>query len=119
MIICIITCHSYDPIAVDNLKQHPIVDALGTTPSLKEFNTAIKRMKNEKAPSENGLPAEAFKSMNKSNCRFFFWALSRYWINPNVDPDEFHVALLKLLARRKEISVSRRTGAQSACLTLW
>jgi hypothetical protein len=45
--------------------------------------------------------------MNESNCRFFFCALGRYWIDPKVDPDEFHVALLKLLAKKGDLSLPK------------
>jgi len=50
-----------DQSIVDQLLQRPTVSELDTLPTLEEISDAANNIKNNKAPSPDGIPAEIFK----------------------------------------------------------
>jgi hypothetical protein len=55
------------PQALLHMKQRPIIQSLDDDFSDTEIRTALRQMKNNKAPGANGIPIEALKAMNNTN----------------------------------------------------
>ena len=71
------------------MKQRPIIQSLDDDFSDAEIRSALRQMKNNKAPGSNGVPIEALKAMNDTNFEIVREYLRKFW-NGEVDYDEWH-----------------------------
>ena len=77
------------PQALLHMKQRPIIQALDDDFSDIEIRTALRNMKNDKAPGSNGIPIEALKAMDETNFDIVREFLNKFW-NNEADYDEWH-----------------------------
>jgi len=77
------------PQALLHMKQRPIIQSLDDDFSDAEIRSALRQMKNNKAPGSNGVPIEALKAMNDTNFEIVREYLRKFW-NGEVDYDEWH-----------------------------
>jgi hypothetical protein len=82
----------FDQDVIDALEQLKIDEELGEQPTLEELDSVLKKMKPQKSPGMNGLPAEAFKY------------LDLHWTDPTMDVNKFHQVVLKLLLKKGDLS---------------
>jgi hypothetical protein len=75
------------PQALDLLTQREQVTSLDNPITWKEFMKAITGLKNDKSPGLNGIPAEAFKAMDRANLEKVFNFIVDYW-NGDKDYEE-------------------------------
>ena len=67
------------PQALLHMKQRPIIQALDDDFSDIEIRTALRNMKNDKAPGSNGIPIEALKAMDETNFDIVREFLNKFW----------------------------------------
>ena len=65
------------------------------------------RMKKRKAPGDNGIPAEAYQMMDDESLGYLHHAIVRFWTEPDLDPAEWHTVVLKLLAKKGDLSQAK------------
>ena len=90
----------FDPTVLDEIDQRPLEATLGAPPTFDELEDAIRKMKNNKAPGESGVPAEALKALSTSQREIVLQMVSAYW-NGEPRHEEWDSALLKVLYKGK------------------
>ena len=77
------------PSALDHMKQRDEISEIGEPITKDEFMTAIRRLKNNKSPGANGIPAEAFKALDSTNLEQVYKFVCDFW-DGTADYDEWH-----------------------------
>jgi hypothetical protein len=90
-----------DPTVLDEIAQRPVMAELADPPSYEEFEIAISKLANNRAPGESGVTAEAIKALPSSSLEALHSIYHLYWTDPTVVHDEWSTAILKLLYKGK------------------
>ena len=61
--------------------------------TLEELNNALKKMKNGKAPGEDGIPAELLKNLGEAGTTWFLELCVSFW-NEGENPDEWGLDIM-------------------------
>ena len=89
-----------DPTVLDEVDQRPLMDSLGAPPTFDEMEDAIRKMRNNKALGESGIPAEALKALSEAGRELLHQLLVDFWTGaPRYE--EWDTALLKILFKGK------------------
>ncbi|KAL7523096.1 hypothetical protein ACHAXR_000023, partial [Thalassiosira sp. AJA248-18] len=75
--------------ALDLIKQRSTMWSLNDPISLTEFDQAVKKLKNGKAPGLNGVPPEDFKAMNQ-DCRMHIFGYIKDFWEGDADYESWH-----------------------------
>ncbi|XP_062841273.1 uncharacterized protein LOC134300780 [Trichomycterus rosablanca] len=92
--------------ALDQIPQRPTLDNLDLLPSLKEIQKAIKQTSLGKAPGQDGIPAEIYKTAGPVALDAFRNLLCSIWEEEDM-PQEFRNA--------KIVSLHKNKGSKSDC----
>jgi hypothetical protein len=85
---------------LDDIRQRPTETELGHTPTRDEILQALKKMKNNKAPGESGVSAEALKALSNGSQNVLIDLIQNFWNNEDLNYDEWNTAVLKLLHKK-------------------
>jgi hypothetical protein len=85
---------------LDDIRQRPTETELGHTPTRDEILQALKKMKNNKAPGESGVSAEALKALSNGGQNVLIDLIQNFWNNQDLNYDEWNTAVLKLLHKK-------------------
>ena len=77
------------PSALEHMKQRNEISELGDPITKDEFTLAIRRLKNNKSPGANGIPAEAFKALDSTNLEQVYQFVCNFW-DGTADYDKWH-----------------------------
>ena len=91
------TCRNCRSDAAELIKK-----SMGDSITWKEFKKAVVKLQNDKSPGENGVPSNAFKSMDAENLKIVYKHICDFW-EGNAVYDEWHVELVKLLPKKNEL----------------
>jgi hypothetical protein len=95
---------SFDPTIFQEIDQLPTVNELDLPPTRKELSIALRKMQYEKSPGRNGIPTEAFKTLQDTNIDLFHELITAFWNNPDFNPDEWHQIKLCILPKKGDLS---------------
>jgi hypothetical protein len=79
------------PEALNFIKRRETYAELDNPITWEEFKAAVNGMKNDKSPGANGVTAEAFKAMNKTNLQEVYQLIKAFWDGTR-DFTEWHQA---------------------------
>ena len=65
-----------------------------------EFESAVKRLKNEKSPGLNGVPPDAFKAMANMILEMVLNFINKFW-NDEADFKEWHASQVVPIEKRE------------------
>ena len=71
----------FDPMVIDELKQHPIASALNKTSTANEIWSTIKKMKNNKAPGLSGVMTDMLKNLPEEGIALLTAHIQEFWEN--------------------------------------
>ena len=74
------------------MAQRDEVTALDDSISRDEFLLAVKRLKHNKFPGVNGIPAEAFKALDSANINIVYGFVCDFW-DGTADYNEWHTGV--------------------------
>jgi hypothetical protein len=95
---------SYDPTAINKIDSIPTNEELDLPPKKKELLIALRKMQYEKSPGKNGIPTEAFKSLQDSNLDLFHKLITAFWHNIDLNPSEWRQIKLSILPKKGDLS---------------
>ena len=84
----------------------------------KEFRKAVTKLQNDKSPRENGVPPNAFKSLDAENLKIVYEYICDFW-EGNADYDEWHTGLVKLLQKNDLSSPHNCRGCRGVDGSRW
>ena len=67
-----------DSEVINDIDLRKVTREIDVPPSWSEFTSAIMELTNNKAPGLNGIPPNAFKSMDKENLRHHFDLITEF-----------------------------------------
>jgi hypothetical protein len=85
------------------IAQREVMTEMGDDVSWEEFNQAITKLKNDKSPGENEIPPNAFKCLDSENRTKVYEYIRAFW-NEEMDYEEWHTGLVKLLPKFGDLS---------------
>jgi hypothetical protein len=80
------------------IEKRETLDSMGDSITWKEFRKAVTKLQNDKSPQENGVPPNAFKSLDAVNLKIVYEYICDF-CEGNADYDEWHTGLVKLLQK--------------------
>ena len=78
--------------------------------TLDELNNALKKMKNGKAPGEDGIPAELLKNLGDAGTTWFLELCVSFW-NGGENPDGYWVLICVLYTKKGTRQTAQITEA--------
>jgi hypothetical protein len=91
---------TYDASVINEIQQHTINNSLGETPSRKEIQHAIRKMKCDKAPGASQLTTDMLKNLPNYALNFIVEAIQEFW-HYETDFKAWHVTKLNILYKGK------------------
>jgi hypothetical protein len=91
---------TYDEKIIDEIKQRPVQDSLGSIPSKKEIKSTIAKMKSDKAPGISQLTTDMLKNLPNDAIEFIIETIQEFW-SQNTDFQAWHVTKLNILYKGK------------------
>jgi hypothetical protein len=92
-----------------DIRQRPTEMELGHTPTKDEILQALQKMKNNKAPGESGVSAEALEALSTESQDVLINLIQNFWTNHELDYEEWNTAILKLLHKKAQKNSSLTT----------
>ena len=86
---------------LNDIPQREFGQSLATQPSEDKAHQAINQMKNNKAPGESGIPAEALKALPPTAFDILYELLTQFWQGTRHHFTEWQTALLQVLYKGK------------------
>jgi hypothetical protein len=95
---------SYEDSIFDEIDPIPCDPKLGEIVTSSEIQSAIKKMKTEKAPGKNGLPPEAYKLLAGLGEDVLEKIITDFWTNPDFNPQIWKHVVLTILPKSGDLS---------------
>ncbi|KAL7540979.1 hypothetical protein ACHAWF_008669 [Thalassiosira exigua] len=92
-----------DPSVLNLLKQHRTLWELDDPISWKEFDRAVNKLRNGKAPGLNGVPPEAFKAMDPQTRELVFNHIQDFW-HGEKDHESWHMSQCVPVPKQGDLS---------------
>ena len=68
---------------LEMLDQHPTSETLTDAPNIKKVRGAIRKMKNNKAPSQSEFTTVMLKNLPEKGIKLMISTIAKYWTNEN------------------------------------
>jgi hypothetical protein len=90
-----------DPTVLNKAPQHPIQQDLGKTPSKKGIQSAIRHMKNDKAPGYSNVTTDMLKNLPQQKLDLLSELITKYWPQPTADFHSWYITKLSSVYKGK------------------
>jgi hypothetical protein len=90
-----------DPAVLADVSQREILWEFADPPTIEEMRKGINKMKNNKAPGESGVTAEAIKALSEASKEYVHALLVRFFLHHEISFDEWQEAMLIIMYKGK------------------
>ena len=99
-----------DEKVLDNIPQRPVDESMANHPTREEFDQALRRLKNNKATGEDGIPAEVLKHGGETMKKLLHQIICQIWRKQEVPQQWVDAIIIKLFKKKDPMECGNYRG---------